>query len=184
MAHVRLYVPYLIVHQTIIILFSCLNNKQIKQDLTSHTYRESLYFLASSAGIFLPINGPKKSCLGITHLANTPRPALGMLDSLTSSPGGTITSACATVESNQRIKILEKSVKSNIIRFRRFVLEAIKMSITSMKQNDTACTCDYITSQTIGFNLTGKMPLTKHFSFKFLTNFFKSEGFFWLKRTH
>ena len=99
------YLPYLIVHQTIIIiLFCCLNTKQIKQDLTSHTYRESLYFFASSAGIFLPINGPKKSCLGITHLANTPRPALGILDSLTSSPGGTITSAWATIESNQRIK--------------------------------------------------------------------------------
>ena len=105
MAPVRLYPPCLIVHQTIIIiLFCCLNNKQIKQELTSHTYRESLYFFASSAGIFLPINGPKKSCLGITHLANTPRPALGILDSLTSSPGGTITSAWATIESNQRIK--------------------------------------------------------------------------------
>ena len=110
LARMCFYLPYLIVHQPIIIiLFCCLNNKQIIQDLTSHTYRESLYFFASSAGIFLPINGPKKSCLGITHLANTPRPALGMLDSLTSSPGGTITSACATVESDQRIKILVKN---------------------------------------------------------------------------
>ena len=66
--------------------------------LTSHMYKESLYFFASSAGIFLPTNGPKKSCFGITHLAKTPLPAFGMLDSLTSSPGGTITSACATVK--------------------------------------------------------------------------------------
>lgn len=43
---------------------------------------------------------------------------------------------------------------------------------------------NYITSQTIGFNLTGKMPLTKHFSFKFLTNFFKSKSFCLSKRTH
>ena len=31
------------------------------------------------------------------------------------------------------------------------------MLITSMKQNDTVCTCDYITPQTTGFHLTGKI---------------------------